>query len=411
MKTLPLLALLALAACHTTTDKPAATTDPKAAPGSAPVVASSPGCSYEVFRGLLPGQADSITLFLVRGAAANPEADASGDYGASYCTDAGHPYDLSPGTSHSPDSLTLYDTSYETMPANGSYGDGPVWRLLRQPDGTLHGTRAGQPLRLRPVPPRPNMLRFAVRVFTDSVAGLPERKNTPYGHVGLTALLPSGGPAAVAQALTANILRSLRGDTLDTKAAPASVKELWQQQRQAFAKEYREGLVDLIGDMPVDSVPDYSMRYESTQSVQLLCQSPQLLGLGFYGYEYSGGAHGGYGTEAASFDLRTGRRLRFADIFRPGADAALLPILDRTVRRALKIKPTEPLSEQLLVDTMTVTHNACLTPGGVLFIYEPYEIASYAQGEVRLFVPLAELRPLLRPNLPVAGEGRGVAAR
>ena len=250
-----------------------------------------------------------------------------------------------------------------------------------------------------------------MQTYADSVAALPQRRKTPYGNTSLMALLPVGGPENIRQALTANILRTLRGDSADTAPAPASLAALWQQQRQEFARDYQAEIKEEAADMSPDSLPAYSMRHENSQSVQLLCHTKDLLTLGFFSYSYSGGVHGNYGTEAASFDLRTGRRLRYADIFRSAAQTALLPILDRTVRRALKIKPTEPLNEQLLVDTMTVTQNVGLAPGGVVFIYQPYEIASYAQGEIHLFVPLAELRPLLQPGLPVANSSIGKAGR
>ena len=51
-----------------------------------------------------------------------------------------------------------------------------------------------------------------------------------------------------------------------------------------------------------------------------------------------------------------------------------------------------------------------VTAGGPLFIHQPYKIASYAQGGVRVFLPLAEVWPLLRENLPLPGAS-GVAVR
>jgi hypothetical protein len=59
---------------------------------------------------------------------------------------------------------------------------------------------------------------------------------------------------------------------------------------------------------------------------------------------------------------------------------------------------------------MQLTTNVCLTPGGGLFGYVPYEISAYALGEVSVFVPLAELRPLLREGL-LPGADTHVAKR
>ena len=60
---------------------------------------------------------------------------------------------------------------------------------------------------------------------------------------------------------------------------------------------------------------------------------------------------------------------------------------------------------------MPVTANVCLTPGGVLFVYPPYAVGAYALGEVQVFLPLAAVRPLLRPGLPLLGSQSGPVAR
>lgn len=133
-----------------------------------------------------------------------------------------------------------------------------------------------------------------------------------------------------------------------------------------------------------------------------------MLSVGYFSYNFSGGAHGSYGTTAASYDLRTGRRLRYADIFVPAAEGQLSALLGRAVRPLLGLAPADPLDKLLFVKEMPVTPNVFLTAGGAVFVYQPYEIAAYAQGEVRVFVPLAELQPLLRGGLPLPAAGRMV---
>jgi hypothetical protein len=73
------------------------------------------------------------------------------------------------------------------------------------------------------------------------------------------------------------------------------------------------------------------------------------------------------------------------------------------VRPLVGLGAGEPLDKALFVKKMPVTHNVFLTTGGVEFVYQPYEIASYAQGEVRVFLPLGQVRALLRPGLPLPG--------
>jgi len=147
------------------------------------------------------------------------------------------------------------------------------------------------------------------------------------------------------------------------------------------------------------------MNYEDQTATYVLYQQGNLLSLGFFHYNYSGGAHGNYGTTGASYDLRTGRRLRYDGIFRPTAKAQLSALLGQAVRPLVGLAPSDPLDKQLFVKQMPVTHNVFLTAGGAVFTYQPYEIAAYAQGEVRVFVPMAKLRPLLREGLPLPATG------
>lgn len=416
---LALVSLVALAACHSSADKTAIATTtagasaPAATKTLGPATAgSSPGASYAMYRGQLPGQPDSNSLYLVL-LPPNSERDVAtlqGSLYASYHDPDGEPRELLRQRA-SADSLVLSEET-QRQP-DGNYTE-VRWRLRRLPDGSLTGTRAGQPLRLRRARPA---VDFAVRVFADSVAAFPggsKRPRPPYGHVSLQTLVPAGGlPSATLTALAANVLRQSRGDTLPDRPVPA-LATYWQQEHQAFVQEYCDGVADLTATAdPADTVaaPNYALRYESQASAHVLCQQANLLSVGFFDYDYSGGAHGYYSTRVVSFDLRTGRPLGFDDIFRPGARTSLLPLLTRGVRRTFGLKPTDKLDTQLFDNKMKLTTNVCLTPGGALFVYHPYEIASYAEGEIRVFVPLRELRPLLREGLPLPAAGDVAAAR
>lgn len=399
--------LLALAACHSQpssgTDTPAVAQAPATAVAA---VADSPGASYRVYRGLLPGRADSITLHLVT--APQPRYDAGGisRYGSYYGAD-GHPYEVQ-SLSSAPDSVVLTDLSLEhSGPIREGNSAQPVWHLKLQPGGSLAGTdAAGRPLHLRQVPAPVGSLTFAVRCFADSLPAYPkDPTHSPRARLNLQALVPVSGPAALA----ANLLRDLRGDSLGNLPVPG-LPTLYQQQRSLFFKDYRADVDTLQAHAEPGEQPSATLNYEDQSSVAVLFQQGNLLSLGFFSYAYSGGAHGSNGTTVASYDLHTGSRLRYRDIFLPAAATQLPALLEQAVRPLMGLKPGEALDSQLFVTKMPVTHNVCLTSGGALFVYEPYEIASYAQGEVRVFVPLTQLRGLLREGLPLPGTG-SVAAR
>jgi hypothetical protein len=401
---LSVLLLSMLAACQSNTTSDATTATVPAQQLAAAGPQDSPGTWYRIYRGTLG--ADSITLHLQTWPAGF-ESRRAVSFVGSYSGADGQPYEL--GTDYDsvvkPDSIVLRDLDQKFADSNSS---GPVWRLKTN-GKQLTGTRNGQRVQLREVT-LPGSVTFASRYFTDSVAAYPKKPASPHGRTSLHVLLPTNGPATTRRTLTDGILRGLRGDTLDTKAAPASIEQYWQQQLSAFQKEYRVSAAELAPNIPAEpdtssSAPsyDYMLRFEDQVVTHVLWNQDNLLSLGFFTYSYSGGAHGNYGTRGATFDARTGQALRFQDIFRADAQAQLSVLLEQAARRTLRQPATIPLDRFLFVNKMPVTHNVYLTSGGAVFIYTPYEIASYAQGEIRLFVPREQLRPLLKSGLPWGG--------
>ncbi|MGI4866882.1 MAG: DUF3298 domain-containing protein [Janthinobacterium lividum] len=394
--------LLGLAACHDAA-KQAATTQAASSPGPGAAgtsAASSPGTDYRVYRGLLPGQADSITLHLITTPRLLDETGPA-HFGSYYGPD-GHPYSLQGQPSAAPDSVVLFDTSPEKAVSAASTN--LYWRLRQQPGpGDLAGTLGGQAVRLRLVQPAAGALSFAVRYFADSAAAFPKEAKSPKGRLSLQGLVPVGGSAQLREALEANLVRALRGDTLNDLPI-GSLPAFYKQQRQQFFQDYRADATDLR-PAPADTAEagtyGVAMNYEDQTATYVFCQQGNLLSVGIFRYDFSGGAHGNYGTTGASYDLRTGQRLHYDAIFLPTAAAQLPALLTQAVRPLVNLKPDEPLDQALFVKQMPVTHNVFLTPGGVEFIYQPYEIASYAQGEVRVFLPLPAVQALLRPGLPL----------
>ncbi|UOQ78078.1 DUF3298 and DUF4163 domain-containing protein [Hymenobacter sp. 5516J-16] len=239
-------------------------------------------------------------------------------------------------------------------------------------------------------------------------ANVPARPNHPEdtitGRVGLHALLPVAGGSRAA--LTATMLRALRGDSLTTRPAP-TLHALWKEQLISFTQGYQQEAGPMLTELEADTSsyrPLAALRYEQQTSTHVLWNEGTLLSIGYARYDYSGGAHGNYATTVCSYDTRTGRPLRYPDIFRSGTEAQLEQLLGRYARLVLGLRPGQPLSEVLFENTLPVTRNVYLTSGGAVFVYSPYEVASFAQGEIRVFVPVSALRPLLQPDLPLAGK-------
>ena len=123
-----------------------------------------------------------------------------------------------------------------------------------------------------------------------------------------------------------------------------------------------------------------------------------LYTLSMFAYEYSGGAHGNYGTQLYQF-TQAGNRLSWKDILLPDAEKAIQPLLQKAIAQHLEIPTTTPVAEMGLFiqnNTIPLAYSFALTEKGLRLIYNPYEIASYAVGMIDITIPYAALSNVVK---------------
>lgn len=140
-------------------------------------------------------------------------------------------------------------------------------------------------------------------------------------------------------------------------------------------------------------------------------------------YSYTGGAHGMSSETCLVFNMKTGDRVSLDDIFRDDSRDILTSLLTRHAKdgktgndTAVKDGNGTPaakdadsddadltdnagtgsISDYLLVTEVEPTENFTVDDEGVTFVYNPYEIAAYAAGTVRLTLTWDELDGLLK---------------
>lgn len=93
-------------------------------------------------------------------------------------------------------------------------------------------------------------------------------------------------------------------------------------------------------------------------------------------------AHGMYGVSYINYDIRGERTFTLTDLFKPEALASLPAIIRAKARSmAAEIGRTD-------IQALPAGGDFTITADGdVVFVYQPYEVASYAQGIIR--IPLA----------------------
>lgn len=118
-------------------------------------------------------------------------------------------------------------------------------------------------------------------------------------------------------------------------------------------------------------------------------------------YAYSGGAHGNYGTVGLNYDTRTGEHIRFAEL---GEDADSFLADTFAFNRALAdsapyqrqmydLSDDFPSDEQL-ESVLYAGDKWFLSPSGLVFISNPYELGPYSAGAIEFTIPYHELNKM-----------------
>ncbi|AYL96507.1 DUF3298 and DUF4163 domain-containing protein [Mucilaginibacter celer] len=168
---------------------------------------------------------------------------------------------------------------------------------------------------------------------------------------------------------------------------------------QALTKNFLKSYTDFK-----KTDPRTGMFFTLDDSVQVVRQDSGLTTLQVKGYTYTGGAHGGSFTAFINWDTKAGKNLTLNDIFTPGYQDKLKAIAEKIFRRDEKLSDRASLKDNYFFkdDKFALNTNFSVTPLGIKFLYNQYEIKPYAAGITELFIPYAQIKSLLRPNTVVS---------
>lgn len=131
-------------------------------------------------------------------------------------------------------------------------------------------------------------------------------------------------------------------------------------------------------------------KWRTHVSAELAMTSPELAVFRIMKSGYSGGAHGWYGATYLTFDKQASRIWSIQDAFLPQKRKQLLRLVNRRIEKRIK------QNTALLPATALTTFYP--NKQGITFVFQPYEVASYAEGIVEINVPYAELTGMLHPD-------------
>ncbi len=192
----------------------------------------------------------------------------------------------------------------------------------------------------------------------------------------------------------------LRKQILKEKNFPLSLNSIggrMLENKNSYMKSFFEMNSGVKEEEAGDMGWSYSM--EDQDILTLAYIDKKIAILSRFSYNYSGGAHGNYGTGFVCFDIKDQKVIILEDILNKQGLSKLSALLEKNYRKQNEIDAKQSLSEAgLFEDTIRANNNFIITPGAIVFSYVPYEIAPYAAGEVMIYIPFEEIEEYIKPE-------------
>ncbi|GGB99068.1 hypothetical protein GCM10011325_27850 [Dyadobacter sediminis] len=146
--------------------------------------------------------------------------------------------------------------------------------------------------------------------------------------------------------------------------------------------------------------PDAPGCWEVELKGDTVMTTPKVLQYRLDHYAFTGGAHPNSFRSFHIFDRTTGKE---TDIKKCVTDSvSFLKLVEKHFRKTENIAPDMDLEKAgyfLLDHTFSIPVSHALTREGILFYYNPYEIAAYARGAIQFVIPYSELENVIDENV------------
>jgi hypothetical protein len=140
--------------------------------------------------------------------------------------------------------------------------------------------------------------------------------------------------------------------------------------------------------------------FRLNSNTEVIRQDSGILIMELSGYRFLGGARGYTLTSFINWNTKAAKKIELKDIFIDGYAKNLNRVAEKIFRKQEKLSDSAALKPNYLFleGKFTLNNNFLITPIGIRFLYNQYEIKPYPAGETNILIPYAEIVSLLRPN-------------
>jgi hypothetical protein len=143
--------------------------------------------------------------------------------------------------------------------------------------------------------------------------------------------------------------------------------------------------------------------YEVGDSV--FYKSNSLISIHFFEYSYfSGAAHPNNSSFSVNYDLAANKEVTLDDMLNSGWENTISELSIKSIMNQIYSGKTDPddwVKEGAGPDKKNFkVYN--VTQTGLVITFPTYQVASYAQGPVEVFIPYSDIKDIIKPNGPLA---------
>ena len=180
-----------------------------------------------------------------------------------------------------------------------------------------------------------------------------------------------------------------------------------QAARAAVTKKvagFKKDMTPEAGENTEETRPEDSMGSDLTISYTVVLAQDDLVSVEFDVSSYfQGAAHPNSYSETFNYDLKNGKQLKLADLFKPGAK--YLQAIANYCVADLKKQATEKglMAEEIEKGAAAKADNYqgwTITKRGLGIYFDPYQVGPYAAGPQFVLVPYSDLKDLINPEGP-----------
>ncbi len=199
-----------------------------------------------------------------------------------------------------------------------------------------------------------------------------------------------------------------------TPAAAAAINQYVQAQLLEYsdAEGKPPATADELASMFVadyNNVPEAAGLWEMVREVEVSFASEHLATLNIRESGYTGGAHPFSGQRYAVFDVNTGQQLTLKDLLVAGYEERLNAAGEQAFRNERGLGANDSLEEAgfwFANNAFKVNTNVGVSGDGLVFNFNPYEIAPYAMGATEVTVGYDAINELIPDSSLLAALAR-----